>query len=272
MSDLTEYIALEVNGEEISLYDVLLRAKESGKLEFIREAINAAIIRQEAAPRGIEVSDEELQSAADEFRAAHDLYDAAATDAWLAARRLTFEDWESLIEEKVLKEKLRGAITADKIEQHFAVNKLAFDAAEISRLVVRDEDVARELRAQITEDDADFHSLARSYSIDASTRLAGGYTGKLKRADMEAAVESAVFGAQPGKVVGPFKLEDGWHLIRIEALHRAELDEVLRETIKAQVFAEWFEERLQKAKIKMPVLEGIAPVDDQLEDVAVVNK
>ena len=36
----------------------------------------------------------------------------------------------------------------DKIEQHFAVNKLAFDVAGLSRLVVRSEEIAKELRAQ----------------------------------------------------------------------------------------------------------------------------
>src|SRR5262245_17213463 len=143
MSDLSEYVALEVNGEEFNLYEILLTAKGNGSLEFLQEAIDAAIIRQEAAERAIEVSDEELQSAADEFRAAHDLYDIAATEAWLAAKRLTFEDWESFIEGNVLRQKLREAVTADKIEQHFAVNKLSFDAAELSRLVVRDEEVAR---------------------------------------------------------------------------------------------------------------------------------
>jgi len=272
MSDLSEYVALEVNGEEFSLSEVLLTAKGNGSLEFLQEAIDAAIIRQEAAERAIEVSDEELQSAADEFRATHDLYDVAATEAWLTARRLTFEDWESFIEGNVLRQKLREAITADKIEQHFAINKLAFDAAEVSRLVVRDEEIAKELRAQIVDDGADFHSLAREYSIDAVTRPAGGYAGKLKRADMEAVVESAVFGAQPGSVIGPFKLEDGWHLIKIESLHRAELDDALREIIKEQVFAEWFEERLRKAKIKIPVLEAAATTEEPLEDLAVVNK
>jgi putative peptide maturation system protein len=271
MSDLSGYVALEVNGEEISLYDVLLPAKGSGNLEFLQEAINAAIIRQEAVRHAIEVSDEELQSAADEFRAAHELYDVASAEAWLAARRLTFEDWDAFIEGIVLRQKLCDAITADKIEQHFAVNKLAFDAAELSRLVVPVEDIARELRAQIVEEGADFHSLARTYSIDAATRLAGGYAGKVARVEMEAAVESAVFGAQTGNVVGPFKLEDGWHLIRIESLHRAELDDALRETIKAEVFSEWFEERLRKARIKIPLLEVIAPVPE-LEDLAVVNE
>ena len=271
MSDLSEYVAIEVNGEEISLFDLLLPAKGNGNLEFLQEAINAAIIRQEAARLAIEVSDQELQSAADEFRATHDLFDVASTAAWLAARRLTFEDWEAFIEGIVLRQKLCDAITADKIEQHFAVNKLAFDAAELSRLVVPHEDIAKELLTQIIEEGADFHSMARAYSIDAATRLAGGYAGKVTRTAMEAAVESAVFGAQPGNVVGPFKLEDGWHLIKIELLHRADLDDALRKTIKAEVFAEWFEERLRKARIKIPLLEIIAPVTEP-EDLAVVNK
>jgi parvulin-like peptidyl-prolyl isomerase len=88
---------------------------------------------------------------------------------------------------------------------------------------------------------------------------------------MEAAVESSVFGARPGNVVGPFKLEDGWHLIKIESLHRADLDDALRKTIKAEVFAEWFEERLRKARIKIPLLEVIAPVTES-EDLAVLNE
>jgi putative peptide maturation system protein len=272
MSDLTEYVALEVNGEEITLYDALLPAKAHGNLEFLQAAIDAAIIRQTTERQAIEVSDEELQQAADDFRAVRELYSPEAIATWLAARRLTFEDWEALIECNLLRQKLRETVTAGKIEQHFAENKLAFDEAEISRLVVADEDIARELLAQITEEGADFHSLARSYSIDAATRLAGGYAGKLKRADMEAAVESAVFGAQPGKVVGPFKLDDGWHLIKIESLHRAELDDTVRETIKAQVFADWLDERRQHSEIKIPLLEVVAPEDDTLEDLRVLNK
>src|SRR5213593_2858149 len=160
MSELNEYVALEVNGEKISLYDVLVPAKGRGNLAFLVEAIDDAIIRQEAARHSLVVSDEELQLAADEFREAHELYDVETTNAWIAAKNLTFEDWESVIESNLLRYKLSEVITAGRIEQYFAENKLTFDDAEISRLVVADEDVARELRAQITEDGADFHSLA----------------------------------------------------------------------------------------------------------------
>ena len=270
MSELTEYVALEVNGERISLYDVLVPAKGRDNLQLIAEAIDDAIIRQEAERRSLVVSDEELQSAADQFRQAHELYDVETTNAWIAAKNLTFEDWESVIESNLLWHKVCEMITAGKIEQHFAENKLVFDAADISRLVVANEDIARELRAQITEESADFHSLARTYSIDSDTKRAGGYAGEQKRAEMDAAVEAAVFGGQPGKVVGPFKLEDGWHLIKIETLRPAELDDGLRETIKEQLFAEWLAELRRNAQIKIPLLE-IAPVADVPEDVATVK-
>ena len=272
MSELTDYIALEVNGEEVSLYEALRPAKARGDLQIVREAIDTAIIRQAAEDRAIEVSCEELQQAADDFRSAHDLTDAEATEGWLAARHLTFEDWELVIEDSLLKQKLCDSIGRGKVEQRFAENRLSFDAAALSRLVISDEGVARELRAQITEDGADFHALARKYSTDAATRPAGGYAGMLKRIDMEAVVESSVFGAEPEKVVGPFKLDDGWHLIKIEELHPARLDDQLREKIKAQLFDEWLSEQRRKAKISIPLLETEAQLLEEAEDVEPVSE
>lgn len=255
MPALSHYIALEINGEAVSLADVVRLAKMTGQLQHIEDTINAALIGQAAAERDITADDDELQQAADDFRAAHNLHTAEATVRWLEQRRLTFEDWERLIEHDVVKCKLREALTADKVEQHFMENKLLFDSAAISRLVVADEDVARELRAQIVEDGADFHALARQYSVDASTKLAGGYSGLIGRAEMEAAVEAAVFGAQPGKVVGPLKTDDGWQLIKIEAIHVPVLDDSLRETIKSLLFDEWLGERRRKARVSIPLLE-----------------
>jgi putative peptide maturation system protein len=271
MTDTNAHTALEVNGQTFGLDELLKLAKLNGPLQLITDAIDVALICQAAASQGIEVSKEELQQAADDFRALNDLYDARSTETWLAAKSLTFEEWEWLIECNLLKEKLREAITSGKVEQYFAENKLAFDSAAISRLVVSDEDVARELRAQIAEEGADFHSLARSYSIDAATGLAGGYAGELQRANMEAAIEAAVFGAQTGKVVGPFKLDDGWHLIKIESLHAARLDDCLRETIKKQIFDEWLAEQRRKADIKIPLLDTVAlPADEPEEEEAPV--
>ena len=264
MTSLSEYIALEVNGETISLQEVLRFAKWSGQSIFIKEAVDAALIHQAAVERGIKISDEEFQQAADGFRAERDLYDAQATEEWLAANYLSYAEWEAVLEDEIIRRKLREALTGGSVEKHFAEQRLSFDAAAISRLVLKEEGVARELRAQIVEDGADFYTLARQYSIDLLTRPAGGYSGLIRRSEMEAGMEAAVFGAQPGKTVGPIKTYDGWELVKVEALHPATLDDAMRETIKSLLFTEWLTQRRLKAKISMPLLEleaeGAEPV------------
>jgi putative peptide maturation system protein len=254
MPRLSEYIALEIEGETISLREVLRFAKW-GRSTFIKDAVDAVLIRQAAAERGIKVSDEEFQQEADSFRTERDLYDADTTEAWLAENYLSYTEWEALLEDEMIKRKLRDALTAGAVEKHFVEQRLSLDAAAISRLVLKEEGVARELRAQIVEDGADFHALAREYSIDPATRPAGGYAGRMRRSEMEAGMEAAIFGAQPGKTVGPIKTYDGWELVKVEALHPAILDDAMRETIKSELFGEWLNKRRLKAKISMPLLE-----------------
>jgi len=255
MAELSAHIALEVNGEEVGLADVLRLAKLRGEIQFLLDAIDAALVEQAARERGLEATDDELQQAADDFRIAHELHTAEATERWLEEKRLTFEVWEALLERDLIRQKLREALTASKVEQYFVENRLAFDSASISHLVVHDEGVARELRAQIVEEGADFHALARLYSTDEATRLAGGYVGPVKRTEMEASVEASVFGAQPGKIIGPIKTDEGWQIVKLESLHPATLDDALRETLKSELFDEWLNERRRKARINIPLLE-----------------
>ncbi len=254
MSNLSEFVALEVNGEEVSLQDVMRLAKWRGQLAFVREAIDVALIRQAAEHHGIEVSDDELQQAADDFRVERELFDEESTENYLAANSLTYEDWELLLESDVITRKLRDALTDGKVKERFAVNRLSFDAATISRIIVKDEDVAKELRAEIVEEGADFHALARRHSIDAQTRPASGYVGVVKRKAMEPPIESAVFGAKPGEIVGPIKTDGGWELVKVESLHPATLDDDTREAIKSLLFEEWLDEQRRKARIAAPLL------------------
>ena len=267
MASLSEYVALEVNGEQISLYDLLKVAKLEGKLQFIQDAVDVALIGKTAAERGIAVSDEELQRAADDFRATRELHDTAATEAWLAENHLSYVDWESLLEQQILKSKLRQALTEGKVDQHFAEQGLSFDAAAISRLVAKTEDIAKELRAQLLEDGADFHALTRQHSIDEATKHAGGYAGRVQRTELPAAVEAAVFGGKPGKVIGPVKTDEGWELVKIESLHPATLDDTLREKIKERLFDEWLSERRRKARVKMPLLEDSMAEESEAKSV-----
>ena len=181
MTPFGQSTALQVNGEEISLADVIHSAAWRGQLQFLETAADNALIRSEAAQRGLQASDEELQEAADEFRAARRLYEAEDLEKWLIANHFSVEDWERLLEEDILIRKVRDAVTEREVEQYFAENKLSFDAATISQIVVGAEEVAKELIIQISDEGADFHKLARRHSMDDATRPASGYVGPVRR-------------------------------------------------------------------------------------------
>jgi parvulin-like peptidyl-prolyl isomerase len=242
-------LAIVVNGEEISLHDLLAAAKFRGQLDFVAQAVDAALIRAAAARMQIEVSDAELQAEADNFRASRELYAAKATEAWLAAQHLSQEDWELQLEDDILRRKLRQALCEGKVEQHFAENKRSWEAATVSQIVVADENMARELRAQIVDDEADFRDLARQYSTeDAAPR-------RCRRHDVDPGLAAAIFGVQPGGIAGPVRSDRGWHLFLVDAFHPAQLDNETRETIAETLFADWLAVERAKAEIRTPILD-----------------
>lgn len=252
---MTDATALEINGEAVCLRDVLVLARWRGQAGFVQDAADAALIRQAAAQRHIEVCGDELQQAANDFRQKHGLQESKATLAWLAANHLTPDDWQACLETDLLTGKLRDAVTNGRVEPHFAQNRLAFDRAVISRLIVAEEEAAKELYLQIAEEGADFHALARRYSCDLATRPSGGYVGVVGRGDLEPALESAVWGAHPGSVVGPVNVDRRWQLVRVEALCPAVLDDTVRASIKTSLWDEWLRDQRARAKIVMPLWE-----------------
>ena len=256
MRSLDDFIAIEINTESVRLRQLLRFAKWSNESRFIRNAIDAVLIRQAALEASIEVTDEEVQRAADSFRTKRELYDEKRTERWLARNYLSHAEWETLLEDEIIRLKLRDVLTTGSVEKYFAEQRLSFDAATISRIVVKEENVAKELRAQIVEDDADFYSLARKHSIDLLTRPASGYSGRVRRTEMEPTMEAAVFGTQPGRTVGPIKTYAGWELLKVEAIHPATLDDSLRETIKSLLFEDWLAGELLKAQISIPLFEN----------------
>src|SRR5258705_9681160 len=255
MQRLDTFIAIEINKESVSLRQLLRFTKWSDESRFIMNAVDAVLIRRAALDASIEVTDEEIQQAADSFRTKRDLYDEKRTARWLARHSLSHAEWEATLEDEIIRLKLRDVLTTGSVERYFSEQRLSFDTATISRIVVKEENVAKELRAQIVEDDADFYSLARKHSIDLLTRPAGGYAGLVRRTEMEPTMEAAVFGARPGKTVGPIKTYAGWQLVKVEEIHLATIDDSLRETIKSLLFEDWLAAERVKAKISIPLFE-----------------
>ncbi len=254
MASLSDVPAFEVSGDTFDWQGVVDYLKARDRLGFLEDALDHRLALAGARAAGIAIADEDLQRAADAFREARGLFEAAATMAWLEARGLTVDQFEKLVEEELLLERLKDRVVAGRIESFFAENKVRFDAAELSHILVADEGTARELHAQVVEDGADLAGLARLHSTDRRTGPAGGYLGALRRKQVPAPLEAAVFGAKAGEVVGPLRSEDGWHLVRVHAVRRATLDEDTRATIREVLFREWLdaERRRTRARVVRP--------------------
>jgi len=257
MSQLSEYVAAEVNGEAIRLGDVVRAAKVLQRTDFLEYSEAAAIFRQAAQSRGISVSDEELQQAVDEFRAERGLEEVHDTEAWLAERHLSLDDLTTVMTDMCVQSKLQRTMFNGKVEAHFAQNQADYEGASIARIVVADEALANELAMQIRDEGADFYATARKHSTESETRRSGGYAGTVQRRDLTGAEQAAVFGAAAGAVVGPIRGRRDWRLIKIEELHSATLDADTQETIQRELFGQWFIQQRRSAKIRQPLLEEV---------------
>lgn len=258
MSDLQFITALTLEDQPVSLKEALHAWKISGELgRLLDQVVQNRLIAAAAQREGIQVSDEELQGAADTFRQARGLHKAAQTQAWLIEQRLGVEDLQTLVERPLLRRKVAERVVGGQVERYFAENRTQFDRARLAQVVVEREGVAVELLTQLVEDGADFAALARKHSQDRATGQAGGSLGVVARKNLTPAVEAAVFGGRAGDVVGPFKTSRGFSLVKIEEILPAQLDEKTTETIRDHLFEEWLRQRIRQARVRMPLLEEV---------------
>lgn len=258
MSILKDTVAVKVNEHDITLHDIFYLLKIRNDLGFLRRAVRDFVVMQAVAKEGVVVTDGELQAAADEFRQRNGLHKAIDTEQWLTAHRLTVDDLEKRLHSTIAEEKLLNrVITQQDIWTYFAEHRGHFDTVELSHIVVKQEGIALELFTQITEEDADFYTLARQYSIDEKTKDAGGYIGDVYRRELSPQVEAAVLGADEETVVGPIKTDQGYHLIMVEAIDLAVMDEVTEEHIKNVLFETLLEKEIANASVELKLMDII---------------
>ena len=127
-----------------------------------------------------------------------------------------------------------------------------FQLAQIVVAVAKDADQAAEDAARKKLDDllkrakqpgADFASLARGVSDDATTAERDGEIGWVAEPDLRTEIRSQVFGLAKAGVSDPVRLDDGWHVFKLldtEASHTRPLAEV-RDALIQRIRAERLE-------------------------------
>lgn len=234
---------------KITQDQIFHQAKLSGQIpNFVKAITETEIINATAQEKQIETTPEELQKAADTFRAANQLTSADETWKWLDNRGLTIEDFEEMIHNSVLRAKLAYHLFADQVESYFFENKINYTTAVIYEICVDDEDLAMELFYAVQENEVSFSEVAHQYIEETEQRRRGGYRGVLNRKQLSPEKSAAVFAANPPQLLKPVVTSKGVYLIFVEEIIDPELTENVRQKILLELFDQWLQSKLEKTE------------------------
>lgn len=248
--------AVTIGETSLDVMDVHRHLHRQGRLtSVLREAAIERFLFNAAKRLGMSATREELQTAADDFRSRHGLHSARDTNSCLERQKLSLDDFESRLEHDLVIGKLRVHVTRDRLTQHFEDHRESFAGVSLHQILVRQEDIARELLQQI-EEGAEFVELARQHSVHAS-RHQGGFLGWRMRRDFPAPLADVVFATVPGKTCGPLHTTQGFCLFLIDAFRAPELDAATAAIIRKEIFDEWLADQLKSVVIAMPLLDAL---------------
>ncbi|MUG99617.1 peptidylprolyl isomerase [Scytonema sp. UIC 10036] len=212
---------------------------ETNYKEVCQNILFQRVIDRVARERGIAVTTEEIEVEAERQRRQKRLEKASDTLAWLADELISFDDWEIGIRNRLLAQKLAVALFSKEVEKFFSQNSLGFEQVILYQLVVSNEKLAQELYYQIEEGEISFYYAAHLYDIDDNRKRRCGYEGKIARGAIPTDIAAIVFSKPTKELIGPFKTEQGYHLLMVEDLLPAELTTQRYEEILNSMFQRW---------------------------------
>jgi parvulin-like peptidyl-prolyl isomerase len=212
-------MTLIATGSKISSRDLIHAAKIAGKIpELIQDILRRQIIDRYIQELGIEITEAEVQVAADRFRLLNKLENVETTNQWLSANLLSLNDFEYIITYNLITNKLAQHLFADRVEKFFHQNLLDYSGAIVYEVVLADRNLAMELFYLIEEGDLRFADVAHQYITDPELRRRGGYLGKVGRKQLHPEISAAVFAAKPSQLIKPIVTDVGVHLIQVEEI------------------------------------------------------
>ncbi|MDT8445713.1 MAG: SurA N-terminal domain-containing protein [bacterium] len=231
-------------------YKHLIPAGEENKLVIKRividQLINEELMAQEATRKGIQVSKEELETAAEE---ALSPYPNANFDRDLASANLTKKEWKERLQLQILLNKLveqevikRIPVTKREINAYYKKHRreLVWPKAVRARNLTLATQAEAEALLSLLGRGGDIKDLIRRHSISPD-RVNDGDLGFVERGEMPPEIEAAIFGLNyKNRLSGIVHSQDGYHIfywLKSRNSQRMDVDEA-KEEIKNILVAE----------------------------------
>ncbi len=236
-------------GVDISPENVVDLLKRELTLHTIcRQLIYQRIICANAQERGLNVTDNEIQTEADRVRRELQLESAQATLDWLQARMITADEWEESIRDRLLATKLADAIFSETASRQFNERKLDYEKVSLYKIVTTGVSLAQELRYQIEEAEISFFEAAHHYDNNVERRRCCGYEGEISRWALDPDVAASVFGAPAQTVIGPIAVGEEYGLFFADEFIAPQMTKELHRLICDRLFYEWLDKEIARSE------------------------
>lgn len=236
----SDAVVTTVRGGGITVGDVIVHLKLKGIFRSsIYELIEQRVIEQAAEEFGVAPSAQAVELLAQKRRHELGLADDDTFERYLRSHGVGRGAWLQAVRQDALREALKAHIaTPRRLTETYRRDAARFAAVSIARIACRSRAEAEHVYAA-GKSGGDFLLLARDYSTDDNTRLAGGYIGNVNRGILPAEVEEAAFAAQAGDLIGPFREHGVWTVYIVYAVNQPKLTDALKAVLADQIFCEW---------------------------------
>jgi foldase protein PrsA len=216
-------------------------------------------IEREAKDQGIKVTDEEVRKSFEEQKKQSFPKDADY-QKFLKTSGQSEDDVLMRVRLDLLSNKIREKITKGKdkvsdqqIKDYYEKNKNQFaqpERRDLHIVLTKKEAQAEQAKAALKSGEP-FAKVAKQYSIDDASKAQGGKLPGVAKGQQEKAFDSAIFGADKGKIVGPVKTQFGWYVFKVDKVNAASQQtlEQAKTTIK-QVLASQNQQKALDAFVK----------------------
>lgn len=157
-----------------------------------------------------------------------------------------------LVVQKLVKElQAVPPITDEEIAKYYEDNKTRYSTTTLRarHILVREEELADDLRSKLGEAPDSFEELAKEHSVDTASARKGGDLGFFGHGRMVPEFEAAAFALrEPGDLSAVVKTQYGYHIIKLEERREGQgkpLDQV-REQIRSSLRHEAVQKRTQE--------------------------
>jgi foldase protein PrsA len=158
----------------------------------------------------------------------------------------------SMLSTKIQEKVTKGGkkVTAADVSKYYDEHKTQYGQPEkrdLRIVLTKAEAAAKQAKSEI-QSGKSFASVAKSKSIDPTSKNSGGELPGIVKGEEEKALSEAVFAAQKGVLGGPVKTPFGYYIYEVKAIHpgtQQSLAEV-KETIKQQLSSQGEQQALTK--------------------------